>query len=154
MAVQGRAAIVTGGGRGLGAAMARALAREGASVLVGDIDADAAHATAEALRASGGDAEAVAADVADPAAAEALTRAALQRFGRVGVLVNNAGVGLNKMFMETTPDDLDRVMRVNVTGPLLCAQAALRVMLPRGYGRVINVVSISGFVGNIGRTAY
>src|SRR4051794_33174684 len=111
MPVQGRTAIVTGAGRGVGAAIARALAREGASVLVGDIDADAAHATAEALRSAGGDAEALGADVGDPAGAEALTQAAVDRFGRVDILVNNAGIGLNKPFMETTPADLDRVMR-------------------------------------------
>ena len=154
MPVQGRAAIVTGAGRGVGKAIARALTEEGASVLVGDIDADAAHATAEALRAAGGDAEAVAADVSDPAAAQALTEAAVERFGRVDILVNNAGIGLNKLFMETTPEDLDRIMRVNLLGPMLCSQAALRVMLPRGYGRIVNIVSISGLVGNIGRTAY
>jgi 3-oxoacyl-[acyl-carrier protein] reductase len=154
MRVQGRAAIVTGAGRGVGMAIARALAHEGASVLVGDIDREAAHATAEALRTAGGDAEALAADVGDPAGAEALTQAALERFGHVDILVNNAGIGLNKAFMDTTPEDLDRVMRVNVTGALLCSQAALRVMLPRGYGRIVNIVSVSALVGNIGRTAY
>jgi NAD(P)-dependent dehydrogenase (short-subunit alcohol dehydrogenase family) len=154
VAVQGRTAIVTGAGRGVGAAIARALAREGASVLVGDIDHEAAHATAEALRNAGGDAEALGADVGDPAGADALTQAALDRFGRVDILVNNAGIGLNKLFMNTTPEDIDRVMRVNVTGAMLCSQAALRVMLPRGYGRIVNIVSISAVVGNIGRTAY
>jgi NAD(P)-dependent dehydrogenase (short-subunit alcohol dehydrogenase family) len=123
-------------------------------VLVGDIDHEAAHATAEALRNAGGDAEALGADVGDPAGADALTQAALDRFGRVDILVNNAGIGLNKLFMNTTPEDIDRVMRVNVTGAMLCSQAALRVMLPRGYGRIVNIVSISAVVGNIGRTAY
>jgi len=142
---------VTGAGRGVGAAIARAMARAGAAVTIGDIDADAAAAMAASI---GENASGMRADAGDPADAEAMVREAVARFGSVDILVNNAGVGLNKSFMDTSPADLDRVMRVNLTGAMLCSQAALRVMLPRGYGRIVNIVSISGVVANIGRTAY
>ena len=94
------------------------------------------------------------ADVADPADAEALAERAMAATGRLDILVNNAGLGLDKPFMDTTPADLDRVMRVNVAGTLLCSQAALRRMLPAGYGRIVSIASISGGRGNIGRAAY
>lgn len=154
MQLEGRTAIVTGAGRGVGEAIARAMAMQGASVLLGDLDREAVERTAESIRDSGGNAQGFRVDVADGAEAEALTDEAVARFGSVDILVNNAGVGLNKQFLETTVEDFDRVMRVNLYGPMLCSQAALRVMLPRGYGRIINIVSISGILGNVGRTAY
>ena len=149
--LEGRTAIVTGAARGVGEAIARAMAREGAAVVLGDIDGAAAARAAELI---GGRTAGIRADVGDPADAEMLTRSAVERFGTVDILVNNAGIGLNKPFMETTPADLDRIMRVNLYGPMLCAQAALRHMLPRGYGRIVNIVSVSAIVGNAGRTAY
>ena len=152
--LEGRIAIVTGGGRGIGTAIARALAGAGADVVIGDLDLEAASRVAASIRANGQAAEAVRADVGEAAGAEALVARAVERFGRVDILVNNAGIGLIKPFTETTPADLERVMRVNVTGPMLCAQAALRVMLPRSYGRIVNIVSISGSIGSQGRVAY
>ena len=152
--LEGRTAIVTGAGQGMGEAIARALAHEGAAVVVGDLDAARAAQAAAAIRGAGGRALAIRADVSEEAGAEAMARAAVDAFGGLDILVNNAGVAAVKPFMQTTRADLERMMRVNVTGAMLCAQAALRVMLPRGYGRIINVSSISGQRGGTGRTAY
>jgi NAD(P)-dependent dehydrogenase (short-subunit alcohol dehydrogenase family) len=148
--LQGRVAIVTGAARGIGAAIARLFAAEGAHLVIADIDGEAARAIADTLS----NAHGVRADVSSPADAESLAAAAETRFGRLDILINNAGIGLNKPFMDTTPEDIDRIMRVNLTGMMLCSQAALRRMLPAGYGRIVSISSISGQRGNVGRTAY
>ena len=146
-----RTAIITGAARGIGAAIARLFAAHGANLVLGDLDSAAADALATEL---GPDHRALRADIADPHDAEALAALAQSTFGRVDVLVNNAGIGMNKPFMDTTPEDIERVMRVNLTGTMLCSQAALRRMLPAGYGRIISISSISAQRGNLGRTAY
>jgi len=148
--VEGRVAIVTGAARGIGAAIARTLTAQEAPLLLADLDGAAAESLATQLP----KAHAPQADVADPANAERLAHTAETLFGRIDILVNNAGIGLNKPFMDTTPDDIARVMRVNLSGALLCSQAALRRMIPAGYGRIVNIASISGQRGSTGRTAY
>ena len=130
--------------------MARLFAAEGATLVLGDLDGDAAASLAQEL---GPQHRGLHADIAVPADAEALCIAA-DATGRLDILVNNAGIGGNTPFMDTTPADIEKVIRVNVTGTMLCSQAALRRMLPAGYGRIISVSSISGQRGNIGRTAY
>jgi 3-oxoacyl-[acyl-carrier protein] reductase len=145
-----RTAIITGAARGIGAAIARLFAANGATLVLGDLDGDAAAALATEL---GPRHRGIRADVASPADAEALAVAA-DGTGRLDILINNAGIGGNTPFMDTTPEDIDRVIRINVTGTMLCSQAALRRMLPAGYGRVVSISSISGQRGNIGRTAY
>ncbi len=152
--LQGRIAVVTGAGRGVGEAIARAMAAHGAAVVVSDIDRAGAEQVARFLCDAGARAVAVRADVGQQADADTLAHVAVERFGGLDILVNNAGLGMNKPFMETLPEDLERVMRVNLCGAMLCAQAALRVMLPRGYGRIVNITSVSGQRGNLGRTAY
>ena len=147
----GRVAVVTGAARGIGAAVARAFVANGAAVVLGDLDGGAAEALAAEL---GGRVRGLRADVAAPDDAEALARAAEQAFGQLDILVNNAGVGLSKPFMDTTPLDVEHAMRVNLIGTMLCSQAALRRMIPRGYGRIVSISSISGQRGNAGRTAY
>ena len=149
-ALAGRVAVVTGGARGIGAAIAAALAAEGALLVIGDKDGAAAESAAGRLPRARG----LRADVSVPADAEALAAAAVDAFGRLDILVNNAGVGIVKAFMDTTPADIELATRVNVIGTLLCSQAALRRMIPAGYGRVINVTSISGQRGSADRTAY
>ena len=147
--LSGRTAIVTGAARGIGAAIAQALAQAGANLVLADLDASV-HDIAATLP----NARALRADVTRPEDAEALAALAIAEFGRLDILVNNAGIGMNKPFMDTTPDDIRRVMDVNLIGPLLCSQAALRRMVPAGYGRIVNVTSISGERGSTGRTAY
>ena len=149
--LRNRVAIITGAARGIGAAIARLFAAEGATLVLGDLDGPAADALATAL---GPRHLGFRADISDAADAEALAQAAQSAFGRLDILINNAGIGQSKPFMDTTPDDIERVMRINLTGTMLCSQAALRRMIPAGYGRIVSISSISGQRGNVGRTAY
>lgn len=152
--LNGKVAIVTGAGRGIGAAIAQKLADKGAAVVVSDIDQQNALAEAEAIRAAGGRAIAIRTDVSRTEDAEAMAEAAVAEFGRLDILVNNAGVSGTALFMDTTREEMERVLSVNLIGAMLCAQAAIRRMLPNGSGRVINIASLSGQRGGIGRTAY
>lgn len=146
----GRVAVITGAARGIGAAIAHAMVHEGAKLVLADLDGLAVQAFATSLP----DARWLRADVSSPADAESLAQLAIDAYGRLDILVNNAGIGINKPFMDTTPDDVHRAMTVNLVGTMLCAQAALRRMVPAGYGRIVNISSISGQRGNAGRAAY
>ena len=148
--LEGRTAVITGAARGIGAAVARLFAAEGATVVLGDLDGAGAAALAESL---GPGHRGMRADVSRAEDAEALAAAA-DGTGRLDILVNNAGLGLNKPFMETSAAEIEHVMRVNLVGTVLCSQAALRRMLQAGYGRIVSVSSVSAQRGNIGRTAY
>lgn len=143
----GRGAVVTGGGRGIGAAVARELAAAGARVVVSARSADEIEAVAAALRDAGAEAHAVACDVTDPAAVEALAAAAGERLGAVDLLVNNAGIATSAPLKAITLEEWNRVFAVNVTGTFLCTRALLPGMLERGWGRVVNVASIAGRIG-------
>ncbi len=150
----GRIAIVTGGGDGIGAATAMRLVREGATVMVVDKDEANAHAVSEKIVAAGGKAAACRADIRvakDIAAMLALTA---KTFGPACILINNAGVGAQKHFLETPPEMLDEMLDVNVKGTFLCAQAAAREMVKLGGGAIVNVSSHSGLLGSRGRAAY
>jgi 3-oxoacyl-[acyl-carrier protein] reductase len=151
MRLQGKAAIVTGGGRGIGLTIAMQFAREGASVLIADIDGASAAAAAAEL---GATAAAFQVDVTDAERVEAMAGEALRLFGRLDVLVNVAGVGLTKLLLDTTLEEWQRVIDVNLTGTFLCSKAAAKVMAERGGGRIINIASLSGQRGGTGRAAY
>lgn len=154
MRLEGRAAVVTGAAQGIGKAIATAFASEGAKVLIGDINGDSAARTAAELSAGGRTVKAVKADVADPAGGETLVAHCVREFGRVDILVNNAGIGINKRTLDFPLDEWERVIKVNLTGAFLCAQAAARKMVEQRSGKIINIVSLSGQRGGIGRAAY
>ena len=154
MQFQNRVVIVTGAGSGIGRGIASAFAAEGAAVAVADIDAKAATETAATLKEAGAQALAVAIDVTSPADVDRAIAETLAEFGGLDVLVNNAGIAGMHGFLETSPEDFEKVLRVNLIGTFLCAQAAAREMVSRGYGRIINVASISGQRAGWGRTAY
>jgi 3-oxoacyl-[acyl-carrier protein] reductase len=149
-----QAAIVTGSARGIGREVALGLSREGASVVVADLDLPGAEVCATRIVSAGGQALAQRVDIADAAQIEEMVAAAVTRFGRVDILVNNAGIGHAKPVLETTLEEWNRVLAVNLTGQFLCAQAAARVMLRQGGGRIVNMASISGERGGTGRAAY
>ena len=147
-------AIVTGAGRGIGQAIAAALAAEGARVVVADLDVASARRVADEIIAGGGRATALQADVAEPAQVNSLIADTVARFGRLDVLVNNAGIGSNKPVLETTLEEWELQLKVNLTGTFLCGQAAAKAMLKTGGGRIVNIASISGQRGGQGRAAY
>ncbi len=144
----GRVVIVTGAAGGIGRATALAAGAAGASVVVSDVQQDGAVATAKELEAAGVPSLSVRCDVSDPADAEALIGAAIARFGRIDVLVNNAGVaGGGQKAHELEIDAWDRVIAVNLRGPFLCAKYALPHLIAAGRGAIVNVASTYGLIG-------
>jgi NAD(P)-dependent dehydrogenase (short-subunit alcohol dehydrogenase family) len=154
MRLMNEVAIVTGAGRGIGATVAAVFASEGARVIVADVDFDGARQVADEISHAGGQAIAHRTDVSEPVDVQRLIDETLTRFGRLDLLVNNAGVGLNKPFLTTTLEEWELQLRVNLTGTFVCAQAAARAMVRQGGGRIVNVASISGQRGGQGRAAY
>ena len=142
--LDGKTAIITGGGQGIGRAYSLAFAQEGANVVVADLDGANAEAVAGEIAAAGGSAISVQADVGDPASVEGMAAAAREAFGGTDVLLNNAAIftRLGRCGFEDIPlEEWDRVMRVNVTGGMLCAAAVLPDMRAKKQGRIINVSS-------------
>jgi 3-oxoacyl-[acyl-carrier protein] reductase len=150
-----RIAVVTGGAMGIGAEVCARLAAAGHAVWVADRDIDAAQATALALREQGGSAQGLLIDVADPASVAQAFAQIDAAHGRCDVLVNSAGIAKVFPFLDYPLDNFVETMAVNVTGTLLCAQHAARLMLRRRWGRIVNIASVAGMraVGT-GRTAY
>jgi len=144
-----RAAIVTGAGSGIGRAIALRLAGDGCAVTVNDLRADAAASVAAEIVAAGGQALAVAGDVAEEAAVAALAAQAHAAFGACAVLVNNAGIVQQARFVDLTPADFDRMFAVHVRGTFLCTRAVLPAMLARGSGAIVNVASQLGQIGGV-----
>jgi 3-oxoacyl-[acyl-carrier protein] reductase len=151
----GRVAIVTGGGRGIGRAVALRLGTEGADVAISYRSNDAAaEEAAEEVRATGVRCETFKGDVASPDAVSALFKGVNEAFGRVDILVNNAGVTRDNLMMRMKEDEFDEVLRTNLKGTYLCTRAALRPMVRARWGRIVNVSSVVGLVGNAGQANY
>ncbi len=145
--LDGRVAVVTGGGRGIGAATARLLAEAGARVIVAARSADEIEAVAEEIRGSGATAEAVPCDVSDAAAIDRLREAAEARFGAVDILVANAGSASSAPLARIELTEWNRLFAVNATGPFLCARAFAPGMVARRWGRIVHIASIAGRTG-------
>lgn len=152
--LQGRVAIVTGAGRGIGCETAQLLARAGARVVIADIDAAGATAAAEQIRAFGGEALGVRTDVTNPDDARALAHAARDNFGRIDILVNNAARWTTKLFKDMTPEDYDANLRVTLYGTLNVSRAVLDAMTEQKYGRIVNLISDAGRIGEPYLTVY
>src|ERR687893_610823 len=144
-----RVAIVTGAARGIGFAVAERLSRAGARVLVADVDEEGAVAAVERLREGGAEAVEVAADITKPEEVGAMVERAIDEFGKLDVLVNNAGItGRDASLPEITDDDWERVLELNLTATFYCCRAAIPRMREQRSGAVVNVASISGKEGN------
>ena len=157
----GRVAVVSGGGRGLGRSFCLALARQGAKVVVNDrnrvTDADGrgpADHVAGQITAAGGEAVAEHSDAADPAGGEAIVAAAVERWGRLDICVANAAIGPGGMFHKQPAAQFGEVLEINLQGSVRLARAAMAVMRPAGYGRIILVGSTGGLHGDVGLSAY
>lgn len=150
----GKTVMVTGGAGGIGAAACRRFASEGACVAVLDLDAEAAHAVAQAIRADGGQAQAIHCDITDRASVNAAVARTQTVFGSVDVLVNNAGWDMFSPFTRTEPADWQRLIAINLVGALHTHHAVLPGMVERKSGRIVNIASDAARVGSSGEAVY
>ncbi|HWV24251.1 MAG TPA: SDR family oxidoreductase [Thermomicrobiales bacterium] len=154
--LDGKTALVTGGGSGIGRQIALLYGKQGATVAIGDINDDAANTVAQEIASEGGSAIAVHLDVTDMTSAESAVAQIVGQTGGLHILVNNAGIGMVGDLIETSPEDFSRLMAVNVNGVYNCSQAAVKQMLaqdPQG-GAIVNMASIAGQVAVSRRFAY
>jgi 3-oxoacyl-[acyl-carrier protein] reductase len=153
--LQERVAVVTGASRGIGRAIALHLAAQGAKVVVNyKGNAAAAEEVVQQIISNGGTASVHQADVGDEAAANGLIDYAIKTYGKIDILVNNAGVTRDNLIARMKPDEFDEVLNTNLRSAWLCAKAAVRPMMKNRYGRIINITSVSGVVGQAGQTNY
>jgi len=148
MRFAGQTAVVTGAGRGMGRAIALALAAEGAAVVVAEVDAALGAAVVEEIRAGGGRALAVTVDISDINQVQRLFALTKEEFGGLDILVNNAGIGIPKPLVDYTEADWDRQLGVNLKGMFFATQEAAKLMLPRRKGKIVNFASTAGFVSS------
>jgi 3-oxoacyl-[acyl-carrier protein] reductase len=155
ISLQGRTAIVTGGSRGIGRAICLELARRGAAVLVNyNRSSQAVEEVIAQIQTSGGKASAFQADVSDFKQAQDLVKAATDTYGSLDILVNNAGITRDTLIMMMSEEDWDHVISTNLKSTFNCSKAAVRTMMRKRYGRIINITSVAGQMGNAGQTNY
>lgn len=153
-ALKDQVAWVTGSGRGIGRAIAERLGADGAKLVIHDVVEEMAVQTAEELKAKGFDAFAVASDVSDSAAVEETVSKIIDHYGQLDILVNNAGVTRDTLIMRMKEEDWDLVIRINLKGAFLCTKSATRPMMKQKSGRIINIASVVGVMGNAGQANY
>ena len=154
MRLEGQVAIVTGAGQGIGRAVALTLAREGATVVVNDIDLEKAEKVAEEIKSQGGQALPVQADVSVGDEVNNLVEKTLDSYKRVDILVNNAGVAKMTRFLELTEAEWDRTMNINIKGQFLCSKAVIAHMIKQKRGKIVNIASLAAHIGAPGLAAY
>jgi 3-oxoacyl-[acyl-carrier protein] reductase len=154
-ALKDKVALVTGASRGIGRAIALALAGEGAAVVINYASSSqAAEQVVAEISAAGGQAIAVAGDVSKADQVEALVQAAMDKWGRLDILVNNAGITRDTLLLRMNPEDWQAVIDLNLTGVFLCTRAVSKIMLKQRSGRIINITSVAGQMGNPGQANY
>ncbi len=154
MALTDQVAIITGAGRGIGKTIALTLAGEGANVLINDVDEVAAQATVAEAVERGREALAFVADVTDETQVNQMVKAALDRWGRIDILVNNAGITQDGLLVRMREEQWDAVLDVNLKGAFICTKAVARPMMKGRRGRIINIASVAGIIGNPGQANY
>jgi len=151
----GKVAIVTGASRGIGKAIAQALAQEGAKLVINYASsASAAEALVQEIQDRGGEAIALAADVSNPEQVEILIKSVMDKWGRIDILVNNAGITKDTLLLRMKLEDWQSVIDLNLTGVFLCTQKVAKIMLKQKSGRIINIASVAGQMGNAGQANY
>jgi len=149
-----KVALVTGGAQGIGRAIALLLAREGAKVAISDINLEKARETCREVESLGQEALAIGGNVAHAQEAEAMVQQTVEKFGRLDILVNNAGITRDQVLLRMKEEDWDLVMSVNLKGAFHCTKAALRPFLKQKAGKVVNIASVTGQMGNAGQANY
>jgi 3-oxoacyl-[acyl-carrier protein] reductase len=154
MSLKGKVALVTGGAQGIGKAIATRLAQEGATVAIADINIDVARSVAAQLEDRGGTAFTYQLDVSDSSQAEELIKQITGRFSSLDILINNAGISRDALLIRTSEEDWDRMMAVNLKGAFNLTKSAAKAMVRQKSGRIVNVTSVIGLMGNPGQAAY
>jgi 3-oxoacyl-[acyl-carrier protein] reductase len=154
MRLHDKVALITGAASGIGKATAHVFARNGARLVIADFDEELGMATVEELRKLGAEAVFVKVNVSNLYDVQQMVDAAVKRFSRIDVLVNNAGIVRDGLLTKLDPAEWDQVIAVNLTGVFYCTQAVARVMVPQGSGVILNAASVVGLYGNIGQTNY
>ena len=154
MELDGKTALVTGGGRGIGKAIALKLARLGCNVVVSDVNKQTAEETVSEIRRLGKKSLAVETDVSRTESVEAMVKASLDAFGKIDILVNNAGITKDNLLMRMDEKDWDAVLQVNLKGAFLCTKQVIRTMMKERSGKIVNIASVVGVMGNAGQANY
>ena len=155
MLLDGKTALVTGASRGIGLAIAIRLASEGAAVAINYAgNVKAAEEVKAVIEAAGGRAMLVQADVADSTAVDAMIKAVIEAFGQIDILVNNAGITRDGLLMRMKEEDWDAVINTNLKGIFHCTKAVSKLMMKKRYGRIVNMASVVGLIGNAGQSNY
>jgi 3-oxoacyl-[acyl-carrier protein] reductase len=152
--LQGRIALVTGSGQGIGRQIALELAKRGATIITNDITGCCADDVLEEVRALGGDGLAFTADVSSAEQVDNMVKGVLDKYGQIDILVNNAGTTRDNLIVRMDEDDWDLIQRVNLKSAWLCSKAVTRPMMRKKYGRIVNMSSASGKMGQMGQTNY
>ncbi len=154
MSLKGKVALVTGGAQGIGKAIAVKLAREGANVAIADVNIDLAQSALSEMKSWGVTTVAFKVDVSDSSQVEELIKKVMERFPSLDVLVNNAGITRDALLIRTTEEDWDQVMKVNLKGAFNLTKSAGKVMIKQKSGRIVNITSVIGLMGNVGQASY
>ncbi len=154
MNLKGRVALVTGGAQGIGKAIALRLAREGADVVVADVNVDLAQSVAADMKVGGASAMGLKVDVSDPQEVEDLVMRVQERFPTLDILINNAGISKDGLLIRVSEDDWDRILRVNLKGAFNVTKTVAKVMIRQKGGRIVNITSVIGMMGNVGQASY
>lgn len=149
-----KVAIITGGGRGIGEATAKKFAKEGAKVVIADINEEDIQRTVSEIKDNGGEAYGINVDVTNIESVNKMIEFTVEKFGKLDVLVNNAGITMDSTLLKMTEDQWDKVIDVNLKGVYICGQAAAKVMVEQGSGVILNASSVVGLYGNFGQTNY
>jgi len=154
MFLTGQIAMVTGGGAGIGKAISLALAKEGADIAITDVNLETAQQTAKEIEELSRRIYVAQADVSDSGAIESFVNAVVEKFGRIDILVNNAGITRDTLLIRMKDADWDAVLKINLTGTFNCTRAVSKIMLKQRSGRIVNMASVIGLMGNVGQANY
>ena len=154
MELKGKIALVTGAAQGIGRAIALLLAQKGADIVISDINLEKAEEMAKEIEALGRKAMAIKVDVANTNDVERMVEAILERFGQIDILVNNAGIARDKLILRMTEEDWDSVLNVNLKGTFNCTKAVIKHMSKQRKGKIVNIASVVGEMGNVGQANY